>query len=97
MSTQIYPNAFGSSSASVEVNATLVPGTPNFNSVLPLPPTGETAVSFNFDGSGNIVASAHLLHNFSIQVNSIPVSDDYDIGVNLALGVTESPVLINGA
>lgn len=35
--------------------------------------------------------------NESIQVNGIPISDDYDIGVNLILGTTNSPVLINGA
>lgn len=31
-----------------------------------------------------------------IQVNSIPVSDDYDIAVNLPLGISNSPVLVNG-
>lgn len=32
----------------------------------------------------------------SILVNSVPVSDDYDIGVNLPLGISNSPVLVNG-
>lgn len=35
--------------------------------------------------------------NASIQVNSVPVSDDYDIYVNVTLGTTNSPVLVNGA
>jgi hypothetical protein len=33
----------------------------------------------------------------SILINGIPVSDDYDIGVNLTLGISSSPVLVNGA
>lgn len=35
--------------------------------------------------------------NACISVNSIPVSDDYSISVNLPLGISSAPVLINGA
>ena len=34
--------------------------------------------------------------NQSILVNSNGVSDDYDIGVNLILGISKSPTLVNG-
>jgi hypothetical protein len=33
----------------------------------------------------------------SIQVNGVPVSDDYDIGVNLAIGPAGTPVKVNGS
>jgi len=33
----------------------------------------------------------------AIQINGAPISDDYDIGVNLTLGTTKTPVLVNGA
>jgi hypothetical protein len=34
----------------------------------------------------------------SIQINGVPVSDDYDIGINLLLSSnSDSPVLVNGA
>jgi hypothetical protein len=32
-----------------------------------------------------------------ISINGLPRSDDYDIGVNLTLGTTKTPVLVNGA
>lgn len=35
--------------------------------------------------------------NESISFNGLTVSDDYDIGFNLPLGTTDSPVLFNGA
>lgn len=35
--------------------------------------------------------------NACISVNSVPVSDDYDISVNLPLGISDSPVFVNGA
>ncbi len=35
--------------------------------------------------------------NASISVNSLPISDDYDIGVNLPLFGNGGPVSVNGA
>ena len=35
--------------------------------------------------------------NESIQVNGVVVSDDYDISVNAVLGISNSPLFVNGA
>lgn len=82
MPTQIYPNSFGGSSSSVEVNGALVPGTPDFNSLLPVPTVGFTSVTWAFDPSGNILASMYVSTNASVTVNSVPYSDDFGVSVN---------------
>ena len=46
---------------------------------------------------GQWEASSNSSANRSIEVNGIVLSDDYDIGVNLVLGTTNSPVLVNGS
>ncbi len=35
--------------------------------------------------------------NTSIQVNGVTVSDDYFVSVNVSLGMSDSPLLVNGA
>lgn len=82
MSTQIYPNAFGSSSSSVEVNGAAVPSPSNFNTTLPIAPTGSTNGTWSSDGAGNISVSLLVSTNASITVNSVPYSDDYEYFVN---------------
>lgn len=106
MPTQIYPNAFPNSVSSIEVNGALVPGIPNFNSLLPVPPAGQTAVAFQFDGAGNIIGSALILDNASITIDGLPVSDDFDFFVNSVdqdilidsvVPQNASPIYVDGA
>lgn len=62
----------------------------------PTPPIGSPAlVALGGTTLTQAVWTPVALDN-SILVNTIPVSDDYDIAVNLPLGISNSPVLVNG-
>jgi hypothetical protein len=52
------------------------------------------------DGNALVAFSGEwVLHTLdgSIMVNGLPKSDDYDVGVNLTLGISDSPLLVNGS
>lgn len=59
-------------------------------------PTDQQVLTY-ISADGMWEASSSGRANRSIEVNGIVMSDDYDIGVNLVLGTTNSPVLVNGA
>jgi len=46
---------------------------------------------------GQWEASGSSSGNRSIQVNGVTMSDDYDVGCNLVLGISNSPLFVNGA
>jgi|SRR5271165_2252909 len=66
----------------------------------------RTPISVNVPSNGNVLTfvsstkmwtpSGNSFNNESIQVNGVAVSDDYDVGVNLVLGISSSPMFVNG-
>ena len=49
-----------------------------------------------YDASATLYRHKIIPANQSVEINGVPVSDDFDIAVNLPLGVTGTPVLVNG-
>jgi hypothetical protein len=64
--------------------------------VVSTPPTINNTLVFN--GTSWVPSSvSNTQANQSILVNGVVMSDDYDIGVNLVLGIAKSPTLVNGS
>ena len=97
MNRQVYPSSLfplrGDISAEAGAVRVTVIGlqTIPISSTLPSDTVPQTLVAIG----GNEYIPTNL--DTSIQVNGVPISDDYDIGVNLPIGPAGTPIKVNGS